>query len=179
MVFSKLGSKFMRATAIGMAALSFIAMPLSANAATAYELGSAKGGANNVPVTVNYSGTAANAMIPKSISFTTKTGEYTVMAYCKTAEVDDLDTSISITPASSFTLTKEGGTETLNATVSQTKTTFTADDVKNGSSGTIQVSTNGGPYEDVAIKKATATGTITVNSVKAGTYKGTLVFTVS
>lgn len=165
--------------AASLAALSIMTVPLTANAASVTSFGGADAGANNVPVTVNYNGTSARAMIPKSISFTTKTGDYQVLAYCETAKLDTLDSSVSIVPSSTFTLTKEGGSETLTASVEQTKTTFTANDVKNGQSDTFQISTNGSDFVDTPVKKASANGTITVNGIKAGTWKGTMVFTVS
>lgn len=170
--------KFSKGIAVGMAALSMLAMPLSANAASVQSYGGANIGANNVPVTVNYNGTSARAMIPKSISFTTKTGEYDVKAYCETSKIDTLDSNVSIVPSSTFTLTKSGTSETITATVSQEKTTFTPGDIRNGSNSTVQI-TSGGTTTDTPVKMAAANGTITANGVTAGTWTGTMVFTVS
>ena len=88
-----------------LAALSILAMPISASASV-QSYGGANKGANTVPVTVNYSGTSARAMIPKSISSVDKNFEYTVYAYGITSELDDIDTNVTIVPSSSFTLTK-------------------------------------------------------------------------
>lgn len=160
-----------------LAALSILAMPISASASV-QSYGGADKGANTVPVTVNYSGTSARAMIPKSISSVDKNFEYTVYAYGITSELDDIDTNVTIVPSSSFTLTKGGGSSTVTAHVSQSKTTFTPSDIRNGTNGTIQISENGGAFVDTPVKKATAKGTISAD-VTSGTWTGTMTFTVS
>lgn len=154
------------ATMAAMAALS--AMPMMA-ATVSY--GGAEDGENSVPVTVDYGGTRPGALIPKAIEFSGKTGDYNVIAYAKTADVAKIDTPISITPQSSFTLTKEGTSTTTTANVSQAKKSFAAADLT--ADGTIQI--NG---VDTAVKQAVEKGTITANGITPGTWKGNLVFTV-
>lgn len=164
---------FRTGLAAALMAVATLASSMSVSAAS-ISLGSVDAGTHNVPVTVNYGGTAARAMIPQSITLTSKSGDYKVVAYAPADEVGDLDTDLSIVPCSSFTLTKEGSSSTVTATVSQAKTVFTPADINAGSSATLNSSDGG----SVAVKKAEATGTITAAGLTSGTWKGTMTFTV-
>lgn len=157
----------------GLMMATMMAMPLTANAAS---YGTAKDGANNVPVTVTYAGSAARAMIPDKIEFSGKTGTYNVIAYSLTDEVADLDMNLSIVPSTSFELTS--GSKSVTATVSQQKTVFSPSDLAAGEDDTMQASINGGEVQDVAVKKVMSAGTITANDLTSGTWNGTIVFTV-
>lgn len=133
-------------------------------------------GTNDCQVSiVSYAGVRPSALIPKTITMThVKEADYTVAAYATTANVDNLDSGISITPASSFTLTRNSDGAEATATVTQTKTTFSASDVKNGVDATLN-STGGGTTQ---VKKAEATGHIAAD-ISSGSYSGTLVFTIA
>ena len=158
-------------------ALAVLAAPVLARAESV-SYGGAGMGTNSVPVTVEYGGTAAKAMIPKSLSFHAKTGSYTVFAYMESDGVDALDTSISITPSASFTLTKSGSGDTVTASVSQEKTVFTPQDRKNGEDSTVMRSQNGGAPASVPVKRCVADGTITAEGITNGTWTGTMTFNV-
>lgn len=159
------------AAAVMTASMVLPALPVSASQIS---YGSVDAGSHDVPVTVNYGGTSARAMIPQSIMLTSKSGTYQVFAYAPVDEADSLDTNLSITPATSFTLTKEGSSSTVTAAVSQDKTVFTPADIKAGSSQTLNKSDGG----TVNVKQAAANGTITADGLTAGTWKGTLTFVI-
>lgn len=176
--YMKLLSKLSKGFVASVATLSLLAAP--AFAAESY--GSANLGSNDVPVTVTFDEAddtiAAKAMIPTSINIKGKTGTYHVMAYCEADEVSKLNANLSITPADSFTLKKDGASTTVNAIVKQDKKTFTPSEVRNGTDKTYTVTVNGASSAK-AVKEASAEGTITANSLTYGTWKGSLTFTIS
>lgn len=159
--------------------MASLAAPSVAHAApTSVSYGSAASGSNTVPVTVEYRGTAAKAMIPKSLSFDSKVGSYTVFAYCEADQLDALDASVTIAPEPSFVLTKSGSSDTVTATVSQDKTVFTPSDIRGGSDSTVTIS-SGGSSREVSVKRVDADGTVAADGITEGTWTGTMEFTVS
>lgn len=168
-----------------LAAASAVALamvPATVNAAgTQIQNSTGVLGANNCEVSiVGYEGTRPDVMIPKKITMNSvKEGDYEIKAFCPTDELDALDTNITVTPAASFTLTKEGTSTTVTATVTQDKNTFTPSEVRNGANGTVQY-TNSETNEkyDRAVKQVTTKGHI-VSNATSGSWKGTLVFTIS
>lgn len=159
-------------------AAAMVAVPASVYAATGVStsLGSGTMGDNDCTVTISdYNGSRPSALIPKTITMTgVKEGDYKVIAYASTDEVDGLDSGISITPAASFTLQKTDGGATATATVTQSKTTFSASDVQNGTSGTLTMADS----TEMAVKQAETTGHISAD-ITSGSYSGTLVFTIA
>lgn len=156
-----------------MAAAAMMLSPITANAAT-ITYNSADVGDTSVPVVATYEGTRPGALIPSAIEFEGNTGSYTVYAFAETGEVGSIDTVLNIVPQSSFTMTKQGSSETATASVSQDKTSFGQSDLAAGTTGT--VTKNGSP---VSVKQAAGNGTITVTGMTRGTWNGTLVFTIS
>lgn len=173
--------KLSKTVMAGMMVLSVFSASFPVRAAESF--GGADSGQNTVPVTVEFSEDddrfSAKAMIPTSISIKGKSGTYHVMAYYEKSDIGKLNANLSITPSGTFTLTKDGGTGTATAKVTQTKTTFTPDDVRNGTDGTITVTNGSGTSEHREVKEATAEGKITVDGITYGTWTGNMVFTIS
>lgn len=156
-------------------AAALLIAPMAVHASVSSTSGSGVTGTNNCTVTItDYSGSRPSALIPKTITITgAKEADYTVSAYATIDTVNSLDSGISITPASTFTLNKTGG-GTATATVTQTKTNFSASDVKNGTNANLNSSDGG----TVAVKMASTTGHISAD-ISSGSYTGTLVFTIA
>lgn len=173
-------TKFNKIAMSTLTALSIFAMPVLASAE---DFGGANKGTNTVPVTVEYTEEdemfPAKAMIPTSINISGKTGTYHVMAYYETDKLSELNANLSITPASRFTLTKSGTQQTTEATVSQTKTTFTPNDVKNGKDSTITVTSSSSGTTHRSVKEAVAEGTISAPQITVGSWTGNMTFTIS
>lgn len=162
----------------GASAVAMLLAPMTAMAAeNTIKYGSGIDGANDVPVTATYNGTRPGAMIPAKIDFEGKVGNYRVIAYEETAKIDAIDTPIAITPSGSFTMTKEGTSDTITATVSQDKTSFGKAEIAAGADGTVNMS-DGTTTTPVSVKRAFGNGTIIANGITTGVWKGTLVFTI-
>ena len=161
-----------------MAAAAMLVAPITANAATiSYE---SKGdGDTSVPVVATYEGTRPGALIPSTIEFEGGTGRYTVYAFIESAKVSAVDTSLNIVPQSSFTMTKEGTSSTATATVTQDKTSFGRAELAAGQDKTLTMTNGDGVSTPVTVKQAPGNGTIAVNGMTKGTWKGNLVFTIS
>ena len=163
--------------AAGASAVMMLLAPMTAQAAGGIEYTGVNDGDNNVPVVATYNGTRPGAMIPAKIEFEGKVGTYKVIAYEEADKIDAIDTPISITPEGSFTMTKEGASDTITATVAQDKTSFGKSEIAAGSDSTINV-TSGDKTETVAVKQAFGNGTITADGITSGVWKGTLVFSI-
>ena len=99
------------------------------------------------------------------------------MAYYEADKVSELNANLLITPSSSFTLSKSGSAS-VTATVTQDKTKFTPNDLKNGTDAQYSFSSSSGSgYR--AVKESKAEGTITANGLSYGTWSGNLTFTIS
>lgn len=162
----------------GASAVAMLLAPMTAMAEeNRIEYNGVADGSKGVPVVATYNGTRPGAMIPAKIDFEGKVGNYRVIAYEETAKIDAIDTPITITPSGSFTMTKEGTSDTITATVSQDKTSFGKAEIAAGADGTANMS-DGTTTTPVSVKRAFGNGTITANGITTGVWKGTLVFTI-
>lgn len=172
----------MRKIINAVAAASAIALamaPAVVNAAgTNITVGQGNTGANDCVVEIaSYEGTRPDVMIPKKIVMTgVKECDYTVQAFERVANLEGLDTNVTITPQSSFTLSRTDKSGSATATVTQEKTVFTPDEVRAGKDDTKEYTING-EKQQVACKVAEATGHIVAN-ITEGSWNGTLVFTI-
>ena len=157
--------------------LSLMAMPAVCHAAPSVELGGLASDISEMEVTVEYDGCAPSAMIPKTIKANgTKVFNYKVMATYEADRVGELDMPLSITPDASFNLSN--GSRNITANVTQAKTSFSAQDVVNGSNMEVTVTDDNGTRK-VNFKAAEAEGTIDASGITQGTWTGTLHFTIS
>lgn len=164
------------ASAAAMAAMAALcAMPMPMMAAT---LKPGTDGDHDVPVTVSYDGTRPSAMIPETIEFSGKTGSYKVRAYVLAEDYDKVDMPISIVPQDSFTLTKQGTSTTVTASVTQDLETFNKSDLTVDGKVTM-INQSSGEQTEKATKQKDGNGTITANGISKGTWTGTLTFTIS
>ena len=174
-IFSKLSKRLVAGMAVMAMAMSMPAM------AETFE--GANDGSKSVPVTVTFDEAddtfAAKAMIPTKIDLTGKSGTYHVMAYYETAKINELNATLTISPSSSFTLTKGNSSTTTTANVVQNKTSFTKADINNGTNSTVTVTSSSGGTSNVSVKQVVAEGTITANGLSYGTWTGNLTFTIS
>jgi len=167
-------------TIAAASAVALAMVPAAFNAAGTATMTEATGemGANNCDVTIaNYEGQRPSVMIPKTITMTgVKECDYTLFAYAVVDESNEIhvDTPVTVTPDTSFVLTKNGSSETATATVTQDKKTFTVENIKNGTSATLK-STGG---ESVNVKKSDAKGHIAAD-ITSGSWSGQLTFTIS
>ena len=160
--------------AASIAVTAMVMPPALANAAqVTYE---EKGpGEAAVPVIATYDGVRPGALIPTSIEFEGDTGHYTIYAYVDKASVADVETILNIVPQSSFTLTKDGSSDTLSAVVVQDRTAFGKAELEAGSDGELTAPDG----SRLIVKRAPGNGTISIANMTKGTWRGTLVFSVS
>lgn len=132
-------------------------------------------GETAVPVIATYEGARPGALIPTSIEFEGDTGHYTIYAYVDRASVADVETILNIVPQSSFTLTKDGSSDSLSAAVVQDRTAFGKAELEAGSDGELTAPDG----SRLIVKQAPGNGTISIANMTKGTWRGTLVFSVS
>lgn len=156
-----------------MAMTMMMTAHITADAATiSYEQ---KGeGQTGVPMTAVYKGSRPGALIPSSIEFEGDTGHYVVYAYMEASEISAIDAVLNIVPESSFTMTKDGAWDTLTATVSQDRTSFGKSELEAGIDSTLNM--NG---TEVAVKQSAGNGTIIVEGMTIGTWRGNLIFHIT